>query len=225
MLKNLLIKCAMVCGRSDIADEIKNNLKLDDISDRAIKSEIVNLIDLYNFVASSLFEFYIELERCDVVSSDADKKIDYSRLSRTPIKIKFVTDENHKNINHSVKTEYIKINNANTVVEVTYNYLPDKVVGFSDDISYLSTNLEKTIIYGIVSEFFAGKGKLTESEFFERKFLTSAFNLKSKRERRLKSTFSLWEKLLNIITTMILIWKWKRSPLLKICFRLRSFQT
>ena len=53
------------------------------------------------------------------------------------------------------------------------------------------TIIKKVICYGIVSEAFACKNLFNESEFWKNKFLFEIFKLKTQKERRVKSTFTL----------------------------------
>lgn len=193
MLKNLLIKCASMSGREDLVSKIEQATSLADISSE-FKNDVKLLIDCFNGVMSKTFEFYLELYTSENIVSNAEKQIVYSNFSKTPIRIESVEDENKNPVSNVIRCYYIEVPKANEKYVVNYRYIPKFIRDFSDDISYIDSRLETVFCYGIVSEFFASKGNYTESEFYEKKFLTSLFNLKTKKERRLKSTFSLWER-------------------------------
>ena len=205
MLKDILIKCFTLTGRDDLAIRLSGYNKILDITDQDLLKEVQSLISHFNFVSHSTFEHYLEFEKSNLVSSNDNRQIDYSKLSSSPVFIKGVEDENYKKVNYTAKTEFLLVPMANTAYYVIYNAIPDEVTELTSDTSHLSSLTEKIIIFGTVSGYLASKGKFAESEYFEKKFFNEAFKIKSKRERRLKSTFCLWEKLLNFIIFTILI--------------------
>ena len=191
MLKDILIKCFTLAGRDDIVSKISSCTKLSDIENGDTLREVQAMIGHFNFVTHSTFEHYLELEKCNLVSSNSSFQIDYGKLESSPILIKRVEDENYKSVRYSVKTEFVQVPRANTSYFVTYNSVPDEVLEMCDDTSFLSKTTEKIIIFATVSQYLATKGKFSESEYFEKKFFDEAFKIKSKKERRLKSTFCL----------------------------------
>ena len=191
MLKDVLIKCFTLAGREDLVTRLRIYSELSDMNDPSAINEINSLINHYNFVTHSTFEHYLELEKRELVQSNEKGEILYSSLLETPVLIKKVEDESEKQVSVMVKTNCIAVSKANSSYFVTYNAIPSEAKQLSDDTSYLSRLTEKIVILGTVSQYFACKGKLVESEYFEKKFFDEAFKIKSRKERRIKSTFCL----------------------------------
>jgi len=191
MLKNILINCANLIGRDDIVLELKKYEKLSDFNDENIKNDISKLLCFYNFITNSIYENYLDLVFCEKIMSDSKSSIDYFKFSKNPIKIIKVENENFKPIFFDVKPNCIITNYPNKLLYISYKFLPDAVNDLTDDISYLDRRLIRIVAYGIVSEFLASNGKISESESWNKKFLFELFKLKNNKERRLKSTFCL----------------------------------
>lgn len=193
-MKDILIKCSEILNRSDITKVLKSVDSVDNISDSNIQDEVIKLIGYFNFVTHSIYQNYINLTRTETLKSDENNKIHYYNFSYNPIKIVSAFDENHNRLCATVLSGYILTNSANKTYNITYNYIPDEAKDLNSDV-FLPKQLSKRIIcYGIVSEFYACKNMFTESEFWKSKFLFEIFKLKTQKERRLKSTFSLWVK-------------------------------
>ena len=112
-------------------------------------------------------------------------------MSKFPVKVIKVEDENGVKMDFYSTPNYIKVNSSNKLCFVTYKFLPLEVKDLSGKIIENSSINHRILCYGMIAEYFAGKGKLSESEFWNKKFTQELFNLKSKKERRLKSTFCL----------------------------------
>ena len=206
MFKNLLIKCCNLIGRDDIVEELKNANLIEDIVKNDIKNDIFKLISYYNYTVTSIFENYLKLEFYEKINSNYQSQIEYFFFTFRPIKIISVKDENMINQHFLVKPTFLQVNCPNKPYFVTYNYTPKEIKDLSDNIILPKIICEKTLCYGVVSEFLASKGKFEESEFFNNKFLFEIFKVKTRKERRLKSTFCLWLiPLLKVIIFMILI--------------------
>ena len=191
MLKDVLIKCFTLAGREDIVSKLGACSEIFDLTDTGTINEINSLINHYNFVTHSTFEHYLELEKRELIQSNEKAEIVYSSLSETPVLIKNVENENSRTVRAMIKTNCIIVPKPNCFYYVVYNAIPKEAKSLSDDTSYLSRLTEKIVILGTVSQYLACKGKLIESEYFEKKFFEEAFKIKSKKERRIKSTFCL----------------------------------
>lgn len=191
MLKNILIKCANLLGRDDISTELNKSNKLNEITDNSVKNEIEKLICFYNFVTSLTFETYLNLTFTEKIHSDLNSKIEFYKFSKQPIKIIKIEKDNGEFVKFVSKSSFILTGVSNEPLNITYNFLPDDVKDFDENINYLDLKTMKILCYGIVSEFLASKGKYSESEFWNNKFLFELFKIKNNKERRLKSTFCL----------------------------------
>ncbi len=143
----------------------------------------------YNFIVSTIYENYLDLLFTEKITSDSEKKIHYYKLSFTPLEIVFIKNEDQKYIPHNLQTTYFTTPASYTTYEVTYKIKPDEVNDICDETN-LPKDLNKNIIcYALASEYLASKNLFDQSEYFKSKFMYEIFKLKTKKERRFKSTF------------------------------------
>ena len=124
------------------------------------------------------------------VKSDSSNIIHYHNLQFTPVRILDVYDDFGNHNVATVLTAHILTNKSKSNFTVVYSYLPNELKNLTDELQF-SDKLAKVISFGVVSEFFACKNMFDESEFWKNKFMFEIFKLKTKKERRLKSTFNL----------------------------------
>ncbi len=192
MFKHLLIKCCNLIGREDISNELRTVESVDDINNAEIKNDVMKLISYYNYVSCSLYENYLKLFFTEKITSNSKSQIEYFVFSYKPIKIVKVEDENLEKVDFKEYPSFIITPAPKRDYYVTYRYSPLNVKHLAENIKLPKDLDERVLCYGIASEFLASKGKFDESEFFNNKFLYEIFKIKSKKERRLKSTFCLW---------------------------------
>ena len=190
MIKQLLKKCAELINRDDILDSLKTTDSVDDISNTTIQNDIIRLISYFNFVVSNIFENYINLTETESLVSDENNRIYFSLFKKKPIKIISVKNPSNTNTHYSLHASFINTNSPNTEFNVTYNFVPSEAKDLNDEFEIPYNLNTKIICYGIVSEFLASKDQFEKSEFWKNKFLYEIFKLKTKKERRLKSTFN-----------------------------------
>ncbi len=189
MLKNLLIKCAELLNRDDILETLKSIDDVEDIDNKQIQNDIVRLIQFYNFTVHAACENYLGLITSEMVKSDVNKKIHYHELNFTPVRILEVRDELGGRVLFDVSPTFILTCTGNKVYQVTYKYVPDCIEKLNEK-TQLPRNLnEKTIVYGVVSEFLASKSQFNQSDYWRNKFLDDLFKINIHKERRIKSTF------------------------------------
>ena len=190
MLKNILIKCADILNRNDISKILKTQTDVEKILDETLKSDVYRLINYFNFTVNTLFENYFNLTYSETLKSDANNIIHYHNFQYTPVKILEVYDEYGNSNVATVLSAHILTNKSKKNFVVVYAYLPNELKNLTDEIQF-SEIFSKAICFGVVSEFFACKNMYNESEFWKNRFMFEIFKLKTKKERRLKSTFSL----------------------------------
>lgn len=194
MLNDILIQCAEMIGRDDIAIFLQKQ-KDGGFSDnydcncneKNMICDINRMIDSFNFTTKSLSEEYFELIKIEKFSSDSERKIFYHNFSSAPIKIISVRDENNRIVNFTAKTLHLEVPSAFKIFEVKYKYsLP--TIRKLNEHTFLPKNVNSKIIcYGVASEFLLSKGEMEKSQYFRKLFIDALFNIKSKRERRIKS--------------------------------------
>lgn len=204
MLKNLIIKCSDLVNRDDISLTLKNVSSLDEIENQNIQSDIIRLIQYYNFTISNIYENYIDAYTSEEIVSNQDGDIFYSDLKYTPLNIVSVSSNFSEN-NICKSPTKIETNSPNTTFKITYKYEPNQIMDLNDEITLPLGINQKVVIYSIVSEFLASKDSFEKSEHYKNKFLFEIFKFKTKKERFLKQTFYLWNKIQNTFFFQILM--------------------
>ena len=191
MLKNVLIKCAEILNRNDMVKCLKTQTDVSKVLDETLQADLYRLINYFNFTTTTLFENYFDLSRAETLTSDSNNIIQYHSFSYTPVKILSIVDSLGNENAATVLSAHILTNKPKSKYKVTYCYIPKELNNLTDELEVFHERLLKVICYGVVSEFFACKNMYNQSEFWKNRFLFEIFKLKTKRERRLKSTFSL----------------------------------
>lgn len=190
MIKQLLIKCAELLNRDDIIASLKETDSVDNISNKSIQNDTVRLMSYYNYIVSNIFENYINLSNTETFTSDENNRIYYSKFKNKPVQILSIKNAPDSYCHFSVHTSFIEVNSPNSEFNIMYNYTPNEISDLNNEINLPYFLNHKIICYGIVSEFLASKDQFDKSEFWKNKFLYEIFKFKTKKERRLKSTFN-----------------------------------
>lgn len=203
MLKNFLIKCAMLLNRDDIIVALQNTNDISDIENEQIRNDILRLINYFNYTFSSLCENYLEITHTQPISSDSNKNIYYYKFDFAPLKILYIYDEFNNVVNFKIYSDHILLSESNKTYFVNYKYLPPEISTLDSELK-ISDILKKILCYGVVSEFLASKNLFNESEFWKTKFLNEIFKVRNKRERRFKSTFCKWNNQVKVLHSLTL---------------------
>lgn len=193
MLKEIIKKCANFMGRDDIVRALEDSTKntFEDFEDDEIKYDLHRLMLCYNNVVTSVFENYLELIQTEEIATNSNGEIFYNYLTKLPVKIIQVEDMSKNLINFKANLKFIKTNYSNKLFTITYRYVPKEAKDLDDVIETFSPSYEMAICYGIIGEFLSFCGKYSESVSWKEKFENLLFNLKTKRERRVKSTYAI----------------------------------
>jgi len=195
MLKDIIKRCSYLLNRNDILRALDDADEIDDITDDEIKLDVIKLIDYYNTVVCSVFENYLELVFSEKILSSADSKICYERFSKMPVKVISVETELNNQVKFTKAPFCIFVPKSKELYNVTYRFVPKKVKDLGDKVECMPPLYRDIICYGILGEFLAGTSKYSESIFWKEKFTSEIFNLKTKKERRVKSTYCVWNKI------------------------------
>ena len=190
MLKKTLIKCAQLLDRDDLIDELTNSNSINEITNKQIKTDIFKLITYYNFITKIVYEGYVDLVREDDFISGADRKIYFNNFLFKPIKI-LTAKSGEKDEYFQIFYDYVVVQKPNMKYKIKYKFIPEEMRDFCDKSYNIYVVSDDVLAFGIVSQYLASKSKYNESEYFNCKFLNKLFNLKYKKERRLKSHFQL----------------------------------
>lgn len=190
LLKNILIKCCEILSRDDLKNDLLSYDSIEIIPNTQSQNDLIRLISYYNFITNDIFENYLDLITSEKLTTNNEGCISLDNLSNKPKKIISISI-NGRAICYSLFTTFIRCNYRNTQIEIQYSFLPKQLSLLNDNLPIKHLCIQKTIVYGIVSEFFASKNQYNESEFWHAKFMQELFRLKIKKERRLMSTFEL----------------------------------
>ncbi len=197
MIKELLKKCAELINRDDIVEELNNVNLLEEIEDQQLANDIIRLLNYYNYIVSSVFEFYLPVEEIVEANSDESSKIYYNHLGRNPNKINWVKTKDEGVTHYSLHIDHILVTEPIKPYIVSYNFTPSEIYELNTIYQLPLGINDKIICYGVASEFFASKDQLEKSEYWRNRFLYEIFKIKTKKERRLKKTF--WQKQIYIV--------------------------
>ncbi len=185
MLKDILLKTAELINRDDLIEGLNN-----DKNSQSIQNDIFRLISYYNYTLETLCENYFNLSNKQIISSDNNRKINYFNFTYKPLKILSVT-KNNKTVFFSEYAKYITVPEENTVYEITYKFLPERLTSLEDKTNLPHGITERIICYGIASEFLASKNQYDKAEYWNNKFMFEIFKSKTSRDRKLKPTFTI----------------------------------
>ena len=189
MLKEIIKKCANLIGRDDIVLEIENKNSIEEIEDNNLRYEVIRFMHYYNTISSGVFEKHLKLEFCENIASNSVGELSFNRFSRKVVKVLNIQDENGREIKFSTSPFSVITDYKNCLFKVTYNYVPNRANDLNDFIEDIPLEYETVLCYGIIMEFLSSVGKYSESIFWRDKFCLLLFNLDSKKERRVKSTY------------------------------------
>lgn len=195
MLKDILLKTAELINRDDLIEGLNNKFSN---NPQSLQNDIYRLISYYNHTLETLCENYFNLTHTQEIFSNQNKKISFLNFKYEPTKIVKVT-KNKKPVFFSEYSKFITTPEANVLYEITYKYLPDRIVNLEENINLPRGITEKIICYGIASEFLASKDNITQSEFWYNKFMFEIFKSKTTKDRKIKQTFIIWKKSFNFI--------------------------
>ena len=185
MLKDILLKTAELINRDDLIEGLNSNN-----NSQSIQNDILRMISYYNFTMETLCENYFNLSNKQKISSDNNKKIHYFNFTYKPTKILSVS-KNFKNIFFSEYSKYITVPEEHGVYEITYQFLPDRLSSINDKVELPYCITEKIVCYGIAAEFLACKDQFDKAEYWNNKFMFEIFKSKTRKDRKLKQTFTI----------------------------------
>ena len=186
MLKDILLKTSQLINRDDIIEELNNPQN----NSTSLQNDILRLISYYNYTIETLCENYFNLTNKQTILSSKDKKINYFNFTYNPTKIISVS-KNNKKVFFTEYSKYITVPESSVIYEITYKYLPQQITNLEDETRLPNNITEKTVCYGIASEFLASKNQFSQAEYWNNKFMFEIFKSKTSQNRKLKKTFSI----------------------------------
>ncbi len=189
MIKNILIKCARMLDREDLCDELANANSIADIQNKQSKNDILKLISNYNYITNLVCTSLLDVTREDDFISDSNCKIYFNSFLFRPIKI--VSVNNFLSGDFKINNDSVVMDSPNRKYTIRYKFLLEDVNDFKTNFNFCELLPQHVLVLGIISQYLSTKGKYNESEYYYAKFMYEIFNLKNKKERRLKPSFCL----------------------------------
>lgn len=200
MLKDILLKTAELINRDDLIESLnkQNN------PSQSIQNDISRMISYFNYTMETLCDNYYNLKHSQNIYSNNNKKISYLNFTYEPTKILKVS-KNGRPVFFSEYSKYITVPEGNSVYEVTYKFLPDRVTDLNQEINLPRGVTQKMVCYGIAHEFLASKNQESKAEYWKNKFMFEIFKSKTSQDRRLKPSFLLWKQSIFFTQTLNMI--------------------
>lgn len=146
--------------------------------DESQQKEIIRLVNCLNLILDEIACDYFPLLKTESIIPEDNYKINIASLSKDLLKIYKLTNKYGKNIAYKLFPEYIYC--PCSFAEITYSYKPEKVNLLTDlkEFSFLS---ERTIAYGVITEYLILCGQYDEASFWEKRYKDSLLSTYRKR--------------------------------------------
>lgn len=146
------------------------------------------LLRCYNLIVEELALEYLPLKREEEVSAKQGK-IYFSDLAFTPLRILNVRCKNGEKAPYRLVNDYLEVANGDFIIE--YNYRLKPAIE-NDEVAYCNSVIGPyTLIYGILSQYLLEKGRVSESNLYQEKYL-SAIRARIAEKRQLKIPARRW---------------------------------
>ena len=146
------------------------------------------LLRCYNLIVEELALEYLPLKREEEVVSKQGK-IYFSDLEFRPLRILNVRRKNGQKVPYKLVNDYLEVSNGEFIIE--YNYRLEPAVE-DDEVVYSDTVIGPyTLVYGMLSQYLLEKGRLSESDIYQDKYL-SAIRARIAEKRQLKIPGRRW---------------------------------
>lgn len=142
------------------------------------QNDLIRLVNCLNLVLDEIACDYFPLMKTENILPEDGYKINFSSLSKNLLKVYKITNKYGNNIKYKLFPSYIYCPCSSA--EITYSYKPDKVNLLTDlkDFSFLT---ERTIAYGVITEYLILLGQYDEASFWEKRFKDSLLSTYRKR--------------------------------------------
>lgn len=158
----------------DILTLAAMDLNLDDYIKRAIKGNMspqgldgVNLLlHSFNMVENALAVEFLPLYAEDEIWAETGA-VFYEQLTKKPVRIVSIYDENKKDVEYKIFPEYFKTQPGKIIVR--YTYVP-QMKTIDDECDYHMEGCLQILVYGIANEYCLASGRFEEAEIWEKRY-------------------------------------------------------
>lgn len=124
------------------------------------------LLKIFNIVENELALDYLPLIAEDVVSTTTGQ-VDFSKLSKSAVRILSVKDKDGKSVKYDLFTQYLVAQSGELTIRYTYTPTPKGLYGEAEYKLYASCRM---IAYGIVTQYYYVNGMFDEGEIWNKKY-------------------------------------------------------
>ena len=124
------------------------------------------LLKCFNIVENELALDYLPLIVEDVVNTTTGQ-VDFSKLSKSAVKIVSVKDKDGKSVKYDLFTQYLVAQPGELTVRYTYTPPPKGIFESSEYKLYVSNRM---IVYGIAAQYYYLNGMFDEGEIWNKKY-------------------------------------------------------
>ena len=166
-VKEILNMTAEMAGEAQLV-AYYNQKGVDDLS--ACEENARLMLRCYNMITEELALEYLPLKVKEKVEV-SNKKIYFSSLANQPLRIIGVYTENGKKATYKLINDYLELENGSFIIEYNYRAEP---ANSEDDCVYDETVIGPyTIAYGMLSQYLLERGRVSESNIYQEKYLSA----------------------------------------------------
>jgi len=178
MTKDILKLSATLLGLDDVISYLSGDTT--ETPPPEVLTKINELIVFTNYVIREITKEYYPLSHREKITSDNQCQIYFSNLSKKAISINDIKNESNLSVTFNIYPDYIKVGTPNKEYEIFYNYIPETIKTFDQNI-VLPFGLDFFVIcYGVASEYALAKLLYSEADMWESKFKKSLELTKSR---------------------------------------------
>ena len=185
MTKNILKLTSTFLGLDDVTAFLADTSQTPSAE---VTTTINQLIIFINYVMREIARDHFPLKESETVSSNENKIINFSSLSKTITAIHDAKNSVGLSTKYTVYPDHLLMENANAAYTIYYSYCPATISTVNDALK-LPLGLDYFVVcYGVASEYTFSKGLYEEASMWENRFLNSLKTVSGKiGERRFKS--------------------------------------
>ena len=166
-VKEILKMTAEMAGESQLRAYYEQNA-VDDVAN--CEENATLLLRCYNMIIEELALEYLPLMFKEELQSD-NQKIYFSAFTHKPLRILAVYAENGKKVPYRFVNDYLEVENGKLSIE--YYYRPNRA-DEEDEVVYNDTLIGfYTIAYGMLSQYLLERGRVSESNIYQEKYLNA----------------------------------------------------
>lgn len=124
------------------------------------------LLKYFNIVENELALDYLPLIAEDVVSTTTGQ-VDFSKLSKSAVRILSVKDKDGNSLKYDLFTQYLVAQSGELTIRYTYTPTPK---GLYEEAEYKLYASCRMIAYGIVTQYYYVNGMFDEGEIWNKKY-------------------------------------------------------